>query len=196
MSREFAIADTCFLIDWARYRRRDLLFSLFRTVFVPESVLREVKSGETIAWIASSLARGSLSLYVEAGDEVEEARRLVEESRVLGHLPSVDYPEAFCLVVGRRRGYVVLTENRGALIAADLLPAYRGVAVWRSFEVLWELVQMGLLPRDCGNPLAPLLEYQVDTKHVFPQKDLKAFEAKIRRECGEVDRGRERGQRD
>jgi len=64
---------------------------------------------------------------------------------VLGRLPSVDYPEAFCLVVGRRRGYVVLTENRGALIAADLLPAYRGVAVWRSFEVLWELVQRGLL---------------------------------------------------
>jgi hypothetical protein len=29
MSRSFAIADTCFLIDWARYRGRDLLFKLY-----------------------------------------------------------------------------------------------------------------------------------------------------------------------
>ncbi|MCC6060950.1 MAG: hypothetical protein LM578_05425 [Desulfurococcaceae archaeon] len=39
---EFAIADTCFLIDWARYRHRDVLFKLFKTVFVPETILREV----------------------------------------------------------------------------------------------------------------------------------------------------------
>jgi len=41
---EFAIADTCFLIDWARYRHRDVLFKLFKTVFVLETILREVKS--------------------------------------------------------------------------------------------------------------------------------------------------------
>jgi predicted nucleic acid-binding protein len=43
MSAEaFAIADTCFLIDWASWRQRDLLFKLFKTVFVPESVIKEI----------------------------------------------------------------------------------------------------------------------------------------------------------
>jgi hypothetical protein len=46
VSSEFAIADTCFLIDWARYR--DILFKVFNVVFTPETVLREVKSEGTI----------------------------------------------------------------------------------------------------------------------------------------------------
>ena len=55
MSRSvFAIADTCFLIDWAYWRHRDVLFKVFNVVFVPESVLREVKSEYIIEWIASS----------------------------------------------------------------------------------------------------------------------------------------------
>jgi len=41
---DFAIADTCFLIDWSYWSHRNVLFKLFRAVFVPEVVLREVKS--------------------------------------------------------------------------------------------------------------------------------------------------------
>lgn len=108
----FAIADTCFLIDWARYRRRDILFKLFAAVFVPEQVLDEVRSENTIAWIAEGLARDRLALYTPIRDDIEEARRLVEASRAIPHIPSLDLPEALCLVVGMRRGYVVLTENR------------------------------------------------------------------------------------
>jgi hypothetical protein len=37
-----AVADTSFLIDWARYTRRDFLFSIF-TVSIPESVMGEIK---------------------------------------------------------------------------------------------------------------------------------------------------------
>jgi hypothetical protein len=44
----FAIADTCFLIDWSYWRYRDVLFELFKTVFIPENVLREVKSENTL----------------------------------------------------------------------------------------------------------------------------------------------------
>ncbi|MET1100855.1 MAG: hypothetical protein ABWW69_00020 [Pyrodictiaceae archaeon] len=173
MSRElFAIADTCFLIDWARYRRRDVLFQLFRTVFVPEQVLDEVRSENTIAWIAHWLARGALALYTPFFDEIEEARRLIEQSHVHPQLPAMDLPEALCLVVGRRRGYIVLTENRAALLAPRLLQGLENVRVWRALEILLEAVKRRILQPNCSNPRSVFDEYSEDTLHIFPSKAL------------------------
>ncbi|MHC1628634.1 MAG: hypothetical protein ACXQTI_07380 [Candidatus Nezhaarchaeales archaeon] len=53
-----AIADTCFIIDWSTYRRRDEIFKIFDLVLIPEQVLSEVISENTIAWI--SRARRSI----------------------------------------------------------------------------------------------------------------------------------------
>jgi len=186
MSRSFAIADTCFLIDWARYRGRDLLFKLY-VVYVPESVLREVKSESTIAWIASRLASGDLALFTETESEVEEARSIVERSRRMPNMPGVDLPEAVCIAVGRRRGYVVLTENRGALKFVELAEDYAGVTIRRSLEILSQLQLRGHLRPDCGDPALRFREYEEDTKHLFPRKDLLNAVAVIRRElCGEA----------
>ena len=33
------VVDACFLIDWSRYRRRELLASLFKAILVHEEVL-------------------------------------------------------------------------------------------------------------------------------------------------------------
>jgi hypothetical protein len=100
MSAElFAIADTCFLIDWSAWRRRDLLFRLFRVVFVPELILREVQSERTILWLSEGLAAGSLALFTETPDVLELAARVVERSRLLP-MRGVDLPEAVCLAGG------------------------------------------------------------------------------------------------
>ncbi len=186
MSRSFAIADTCFLIDWARYRGRDLLFKLY-IVYIPESVLREVKSETTIAWIASKLASGDLALFTETESEVEEARSVMERSRKMPNMPAVDLPEAICIAAGRRRGYVVLTENRGALKFVELAQDYSGVTIHRSLEILLELQLKGYLQPDCRDPALRFREYEEDTKHLFPRKDLLNAVATIKRElCRET----------
>ena len=172
LRREFAIADTCFLIDWSRYRRRDILFRLFRTVFVPENVLNEVKSENVITWISEGLRSDKLALYTPVSDEVEEARELIEESRLHPQLPSMDLPEALCLVIGRRRGYIVLTENRAALLAPKLLNRYRNVEVWRALEVLLNAIRYNIIEPDCSNPRKVFDEYCHDTLHIFPSKTL------------------------
>ncbi len=190
MSREiFAIADTCFLIDWSRYRRRDTLFRVFRVVFVPENVLAEVRSESTIAWISRGLAEDRLSLYTPTRDELEEARMLVEESRLQPRIPSIDLPEALCLVVGRRRGYVVLTENRGALLAPLMLSEYRGVRVWRALEIILEAARIGALDVDCGDPESIFREYSSDTLHIFPRRALESAVEELGRICRERRRG-------
>ncbi len=185
LRKAFAVADTCFLIDWARYRGRNVLFRLFKTVFVPEQVLEEVRSDNTISWIAEAMARDDLSLYTPTTSEVEEAMRLVEESRLHPRLPALDIPEALCLVVGRRRGYVVLTENRAALLAPGILSEYSGVTVWRSLEVLLNAVLTGALEPDCGDPEKPFREYSEDTLHVFPSKALRKAVEEVIRLCRE-----------
>jgi len=181
--RVFAIADTCFLIDWARFRRKDMLFKLFKAVFVPEDVLNEVRSEETIAWISSALSRDYLALYTPSRDEVNEARQLIEESRLKPHMPSVDLPEAICLVVGRRRGYVVLTENRGALLIPKFMSRYSGVAVWRSLEVILNAILEGVVEIDCSKPGELFSEYSRDTLHIFPTKALNRAVEEVKRKC-------------
>ncbi len=179
----FAIADTCFLIDWARYRKRDILFNLFDAVFVPEEVISEIRSENTIAWISRLLAEDKLSLYTTTPDEVEEARRLIEISRTKPQMPSIDLPEAICLVVGRRRGYVVLTENRGALLAPLFLEEFKGVTVWRSLEVIFMAIKRGIMEPDCNNVYRPFKEYSEDTLHIFPRKALNKVLEEVRELC-------------
>ncbi len=185
MHSEFAIADTCFLIDWARYRWRSVLFKLFKTVFVPENVLGEVKSENTISWIAEAMARDELSLYTPAASEFEEAIKLVEKSRLHPKMPSLDAPEALCLVVGRRRGYIVLTENRAALLAPFVFSEYSRVVVWRSLEVLLKAVLTRALEVDCRDPGKPFKEYSEDTLHIFPSKALEKALGEVMRFCRE-----------
>ena len=186
MSFEFAIADTCFLIDWARYRRRDVLFKLFKTVFVSEAILREIVSENTIAWISKSIAEDRLSLYTEDVSEIQEARDFVEESRRIPHIPSIDLPEALCIVIGRRRNYIVLTENRGAIIAASLIDRYKDVIIWKSLEILIEAIKRGVLEINCSNPSEIFDEYMNDTLHFFPRDDLNMAIEVVREICGKM----------
>ncbi len=183
--REYAIADTCFIIDWARYRHRDILFKLFKTVFVPEEVLREVKSEETITWISRCLANDYLSLYTVSRYEIEEARELIEISRSTPQLPSIDLPEAICLVIGRSRGYIVLTENRGALYVPRLISRYSRVIVWRALELLVNAVLNNLLYIDCNAPKKIFYEYMDDAQHIFPSKAVKKALELVSRLCKE-----------
>ncbi len=159
------IADASFLIDWARFSLRDLLFRLFRVVWIPEDVLSEIQSESTLMWVAEHLASGDMSLFPTLPEYRDRALRLVELSR-RGPTRGLDFPEAYCIAVAEDRGYVVLSEN-GAAYAAQFL--YTTAKVWRAYEVLWELRSKGMVPDDV------IFTYQEETKHKFPQGDLQKW---------------------
>jgi len=183
MLPKFAIADTCFLIDWARYRRRDLLFKLFNVVYVAESVIREIKSENTISWISGMLAENKLALYTETSDEINEARELIDKARIIPGMIHIDLPEALCLVIGKRRNYTVLTENRGAIMSTEFIDKYKDVVVWRALEILLAGHLNGYLNVDCANPEKIFLEYEEDTLHIFPRKDYEKAIKEVRKLC-------------
>ena len=63
MSLNIAVCDTCFLIDWARYRHRDIFFKLFKVVYVSEDVLKEIVSEDTLQFVANAMIKRSLVLF-------------------------------------------------------------------------------------------------------------------------------------
>ncbi len=172
MSLNIAVIDTCLLIDWVRYRRREILFQLFNIIFVPESVLNEIKSENTIVWISEELAKGRLALFTETSDVISEARSLIERSRIIPHMISIDYPEAVCLAAGKLYGYTVLTENKGALMAPLVFDDYGYVKVWRSLEIIYEALKRRIIEIENNNFEKYFKEYSEDTYHMFPRRDL------------------------
>jgi len=159
-----AIADTSFLVDWARYGRRDLIFQFFDVVYVPESVLRELKYPPAVDWVAESMASDKMALFTETAELEEEARRIMAMGRGRP-LKRIDFPEALCLATGLRFGHVVLTENGGAYFAPKVLGL--NVAVWRAFELLLETWRRGLVE----NLAAELRRYEEETLHLFRKRD-------------------------
>jgi len=164
-----AVADTCFIIDWARYTRSRVLFQVFDRVLVPRQVLDEVRREPTVAFVAEGLARGHLAYYEPTPDALREADELVLKSLSTPSLRRVDLPEAVCLVMGRRLGFVVLTENLGAIALARSLDEYRGVEVWRSIDVLREAFRRRLLT---GDPREEVERFSRETKHVFREEEV------------------------
>jgi len=157
-----AIADTSFLIDWAKYSKRDLLFKIFDTVWLPEAVLNELKSENTVTWVVENLSRGRMALFPELTYYREEALRLMELSSKYP-VRRLDYPEAYCIAVASDRGYIVLSEN-GAAYTAQFL--YARAKVWRALEVLLELAIRNLISKE------EVYKYEEETLHSFPRKDL------------------------
>ena len=100
-----AIADTCLLIDWANYRRRNILAELFHAIYVPEQVLDEVKSEGVLSWITTNFASGTFILFTPTGDIINEARRIIDIVAKTPWARKIELPEAI-LSCGRQNSWV------------------------------------------------------------------------------------------
>ena len=165
-----AIADTSFVIDWVKYSKRELLFQLFDLIYLPESVFNEVKSENTLLWIAKGLEDNRIAIFPEIPQIRDEALRLVYETRRLP-VRAVDYPEAYCVVVGKSLGYTVLTENGGAVALVRYYKEYNNVKVMRALEVLIELKNRGVI----SDIKAEVERYTRETGHSFSNRDLSKY---------------------
>jgi len=144
------------------FQERDLLFKIFDTVWLPEAVLNEIKSENTVMWVVENLSRGRMALFPELANYREEALRLMELSSRYP-VRRLDYPEAYCIAVASHRDYIVLSEN-GAAYSSQFL--YAKAHVWRALEVLSELARRNFISKE------EVYKYEEETLHRFPRKDL------------------------
>jgi len=157
--------DTCFLIDWARYSKRDILEKLFDYCFVTEDLLNEVKTEITLTYVATLLAKGFLVFYPFKHELDPLVRQLIDISIRDPRIRVLDPPEAYALAIGIREGATVLSENRGVIGIVRYYPQYSSVIVWRSYELLLEAYRRGVIE----NFEKELQRYENETGHRFPR---------------------------
>lgn len=160
-----AVADTCFLVHWLRFRDRERIFEVFESIAVPVMVLDEMGARGRVMlapWLASRRA----FLIPRINDYEVEALRLVEFSRSQ-RLPTLDPPEAYCLAVAKRRGYAVLTDNKAPKYLAQFLKDYSGVKILDSLDILALIY--------CDDLAEAVKAYKEDTGLVFSKTRLKTY---------------------
>ncbi|MCD6509760.1 MAG: DNA-binding protein [Thermoprotei archaeon] len=161
-----ASIDTCFLIDWSRYRARKLMEKVFDYVFVTEEVLDETRTERTIEYVSNLLAKGFLVIYPFKSELLSLVRRILEISTSDPRIPALDPPEAYAFAIAWREKCICLTENKGILRLVEYYEEFREIKVWRSLELIEYLYEKGLI-KDLEEGLK---EYSEDTGHVFPKK--------------------------
>ncbi|MCD6488436.1 MAG: hypothetical protein J7K21_04345 [Desulfurococcales archaeon] len=175
-----AVADTCFLIDWARYRRRDILTKLLGKIVVTRHILDEIKSDLTLEYISYLITNNYLTIYpITTPVErivMELASYAIHDPRV----PRVDEPELYALAIGVVLGIPVLTENKGALRLAELHPRLSNLKVLGALEILEKAIKEELITTN--RCIEPFIEYTVDTKHYFSRKRLENTVNRLKRE--------------
>jgi len=173
MSLKLAISDTCFIIDWSYYRKREVLIELFQTILLPEQVLEEVEDEKVISWISKNLASGKMLLFTPSPLDLRRAEELMLEVATRPHMKRIEMPEALCLVIGSRLNAIILTENRGALLVPKVMKKWRRVKVWRALETIKEAIKRGYIKVFSEEDVRKTFrEYEEDTGHIFPRRDL------------------------
>ena len=169
-----AVVDTCFLIDWAGYRRRELLKSVFNRLLVPRQVLDEVRSERTAELVGRWLSEGFLYL-APVTRRVEEIAEAIARYAILNsRIPAVEEPEVYGLALAKAYSMPLLTENRGAVRLTQLYPELRDIRVMRALEVLALAIERRAIEAASREDVEKAFaEYIADTKHRFPRKDLK-----------------------
>jgi len=162
-----ASLDTCFIIDWARYRNRRILEEIFEHGYVVEEILNEVKSESAVAYLGELMARDFLVIYPFRSALNDIVKNAVQLSMAEPQIRVIDPPEALALAIAVRENCVCVTENRGVLELVRIHPDRFNVGVWRSYEILKEANRMGVIE----NLSEELANYEKDTRHMFPRRE-------------------------
>jgi len=165
------VLDACFVIDWARWGRRDLHWRVFDLGFIPELVLREVSTPQPLRVMREWMTAGLATVYPSSRDLEGEALDLILRARRDPRVPRIDPPEALCAVLARRLKAVVLTENRGLLRAYELAKEeFAPAIVWNSLRLLAHLRAANLAVASSFVEL--VAEYEGEVKRVFSRREV------------------------
>jgi len=160
------VVDACFLIDWCRFRRRELIKEVFERLYVDEEVLAQFRSEAVLELIARWMGEGFLTLRAWSTLDEEELGRLraIVESNT--RIPTLERPDLKSLVSARKMNAALLSENLGVLRVCQYVPSYTQVKVYTALDVL------ALIVKAKGEPkLRQLIaEYEEDTKHRFSSR--------------------------
>jgi len=175
-----ASLDTCFLIDWALYRRRNYIIKIFDKILISEHVLREIYSGKTLDFVTELLSKGFMTLIPLTSQEEEIARRLITIALSDPRIPELHETEVYAVAIALTYNTIIVTENKAVLWLKVYYPNEIPQPVWRSIDVLLELVKKSVIKvNNIEDALKIIEEYSIDVKHSFSHIDIRRFQEEV-----------------
>lgn len=163
-----AVADSCFLIDWAKYKKRDILRGIFKSVFITIDVMNEITSEETLSMVSEYLADGFFVPITLTNTEREKVHELMISYIKDDQAPTIHEPEASAVVFALNHGIeVVLSENTALKYRRWIS---KNPDVWGALDVLKKALIDGLITTP--NIKKEFETYSQETKHLFRKKDI------------------------
>ena len=175
-----ASLDTCFLIDWALYRHRNYITKIFDKILVSEHVLREVYSSKALDFVTELLSKGFMTLVPLTSQEEEIARRLITTALSDPRIPELHEPEVYAVAIALTYNAIIVTENKAVLWLKVYYPNEIPQPIWRSIDVLLELVKRSIIKvNSVEDTLKVVEEYSIDVKHSFSHIDVRRFREEV-----------------
>ncbi len=163
-----AVADSCFLIDWAKYKKRDIIRDIFKSVFITIDVMKEITSEETLSMISDYLADGFFVPITLSDTEREKVHELMISYARDNQAPAIHEPEASAVVFALNHGIeIVLSENTALKYHHQIR---KNPDVWGASDVLKKALIDDLITT--SNIKKEFETYSQETKHLFRKKDI------------------------
>jgi len=166
-----AIIDSCFIIDWSKYRKKHLIKNLFDLIYIHEENLSQLKSFEAINFTSDLFNSNILRLYPWSMRDEDEYIRLRNELTLNSRIPSLERPDLLCLIIAKNTNGILLSENTGIHRVTQYHPRYMSVKVWTAIETIENMIYHGILEITNINEFKEYVnEYENDTGHIFKSK--------------------------
>jgi len=161
-----AAIDTCFLINWARFSRREELELVFDRLFMPEPTFSEVKSDVALSLASEWLSRRFLVLVPVMPTDEREIEAVLKFVADHPELPSIDPPELYAFLLAKRLSIPLRTDNKAPKRISLASEDFSSVLVLDSLDVLKLIAEK-------GHDIAELVErFMEDTGFKFSRKRL------------------------
>jgi len=165
---ELAIVDTCFLINWAKFRQKNDIFNIFSKLIIPSIIYTEVRSGSARSFIARLMAEKRILLAPRISQVDILALKIYDLINSHPSLPSIDPPEAYALALAKYLEKPLLTDNASPRLAVEVINEVKGVRVYDSLMLLAKLYKGNLFRRK-------VKEFIEDTHIFFSEKRLREY---------------------
>lgn len=156
------------MIDWAKYKKRDIIKDIFKSVFITIDVMDEITSEETLSMVGDYLADGFFVPITLTDTEREKVHELMISYTKDNQAPTIHEPEASVAVFALNHGIeIVLSENTALKYHYQIR---KNPEVWGALDVLKKALGDDLITT--SNIKKEFEAYSQETKHLFRKKDV------------------------
>lgn len=163
------VLDACFLIDWGKYGRSEILRKLFKNIVVSDEVWDEIESEQAAILLGTWYAEGFFYKAILTPEDMRDVDQLLEQASDNPSIGALHKAEATALVYAKKRGFNhVLSENKVVKRVVESIEEYKNLKVWSAIDILKEAMIRGILVVKNENDFDYYLdEYSEQTKHFF-----------------------------